>query len=71
MLDPIAAEQGRPQPTVAPLKDVGRRFAFVLNQCPANEQVRLTLAVTKRLETDAPIAQAALAARLDQHTPMH
>jgi chromosome partitioning protein len=64
-LRPSKADLNATIPTIAALRDMGRRFAFVLNQAPPNKQARLTLAVSKRLETDAPIAPVALAARLD------
>jgi cellulose biosynthesis protein BcsQ len=64
-LRPSKADLNATIPTIAALRDMRRRFAFVLNQAPPNKQARLTLAVSKRLETDAPIAPVALAARLD------
>lgn len=64
-LRPSGADLNATIPTMEALRDMGRRFAFVLNQAPANKQARLTLAITRRLETDAPFATVALAARLD------
>jgi len=64
-LRPSRADLNATIPTIKALRDMGKRFAFVLNQAPPNKQARLTMAVAKRLETDAPIASVALAARLD------
>lgn len=52
-------------PTVRALKDMGRPFAFVVNQAPPNRQARLTQAVALRLGTDGTVAPVTIAARMD------
>lgn len=51
--------------TVSALQGMGKEFAFVLNQAPAQPRARLTAAVSLRLSTSAPVAPLAIAARMD------
>lgn len=51
--------------TIRALKDMGRPFAFVLNQAPPNRQTRVTQTVALRLGTDGAVAPVAIAARMD------
>ncbi len=62
---PSAVDLRATIPTISALMDMKRKFGFVLNQAPANKHARLTMAVVRRFENDAPVAPVALAIRID------
>jgi chromosome partitioning protein len=62
---PSQADINATVPTIRALKDMGRPFAFVLNQAPPQRQARLTKAVELRLGNDGAVAPVAIAARMD------
>lgn len=53
------------KPTQAALADMGKDYAFVINQAPTAPRARLTMAVTLRLGTEATVAPLAIALRMD------
>ncbi len=62
---PSEADVKATEPTIKALSGLGRRFALVINQAPANRQARLTAAVSLRLSSSGLVAPVALAARVD------
>ena len=62
---PSEADIRASQPTAAALSDMGKRFAFVINQAQPSPRARLTNAVSLRLSTSHQVAPLAIAARMD------
>lgn len=62
---PSEADIRASQPTAAALSEMGKRFAFVINQAQPSPRARLTGAVSLRLSTSHQVAPVAIAARMD------
>jgi chromosome partitioning protein len=62
---PSEADVKATMPTIKALEDMGRRYALVINQAPANKQARVTSAVAMRLSSAGIVLPVAIASRID------